>query len=704
MPVNFETPLTEIKGLGPKFLLKFKRLGITNVGELLRHFPTRYEDWREISKIADLRQNDTKTIRGVVQEIESRRSWQKKMVIVEALIADESGSIRAVWFNQPYVKNILKEGVTANFAGKASLRKNEIYLSNPTYEIVGKSKENGTHTARLVPVYPETRGLTSKGIRLAVQKVLDSLYKMEEFIPDKILEQNELPEINQALWEIHFPDKKENAEESRRRFAFEELFLLQLNNLYQKIALAKEKAPVIKLDETKLNSIVAALPFELTESQKRSVSEVFQDMARPRPMNRLLQGDVGSGKTIVAGLAALAAAYNGEQVAIMAPTEILARQHYKTLTELFKNFSGGIGLMVSKETRVFYGDELETDVKKNAFVKDISSGKIKIAVGTHALIQKNVNFKNLGLIVVDEQHRFGVKQRATLMETGGVLPHFLSMSATPIPRTIMMTVFGDLDLSIIDELPKGRKSIVTKVVDPENRDKAYAFIRGQVRKGRQVFVVCPRIEPEDKETITRLSLEKLEIKSVKEEYEKLVKKVFPDLKVGMLHGKMKSEEKSKTMLNFASGKIDVLVSTSVVEVGVDIPNATIMMVEGAERFGLAQLYQFRGRVGRGKHQSFCFLFTEVAGRSAQDRLNSLIAAKNGFELAEKDLKFRGPGEFLGEEQTGMPDIAMQALQNPELIKNARTAAESLLREDSNLKTFPALKKRFKEFRRQVHLE
>ena len=338
-------------------------------------------------------------------------------------------------------------------------------------------------------------------------------------------------------------------------------------------------------------------------------------------------------------------------------------------------------------------------------------------MGTHALIEKNVEFQKLGLVVVDEQHRFGVNQRAALMKNGGVVPHFLSMSATPIPRTIMMTVFGDLDLSILSELPKGRKNIVTKIVDPENRDKAYAFIRGQVRKGRQVFVVCPRIEPAGAETIiTRQELVKLEIKSVKEEYDKLSKKVFPDLRVAMLHGKMPAssstkrglasggKSKEETMNDFTAGGTDILVATSVVEVGVDVPNATIMMVEGSERFGLAQLYQFRGRVGRGVHQSFCFFFTESPTRQAHERLKSLLTAKNGFELAEKDLKFRGPGEFLGKEQTGMPDVAMSALQNPDLIKESRAAAESVLRKDPNLKTLPDLKARFKEFRKEVHLE
>lgn len=741
--ITLASQLSEVREIGLRFFTKFKKLGIVTVKDLLWHFPARYEDWSELSSIADLNLGDLKTIRGVVKEIGAKRTWQKRMIIVEALIADESGSIRAIWFNQPYIKNVLKEGAMASFAGKVTVRKNELYLSNPTYEVITRTGADYTetsaddtfsqrefassprestslkHTGRLVPIYPETRGLTSKGIRLTVQKILENFESVTEFLPREILEENDLPEINEAIRRIHFPENTKEAENARRRFAFEELFLLQLNNLYQKIALAKEKAPIIKASADEIKSILSALPFELTDTQKQSLAEILRDLERSRPMNRLLQGDVGSGKTIVAGIAAMATANNGYQAALMAPTEILARQHYKTLIKLFNGANCGIGILVSKEARIFYGDELETGIKKVNFLKEIASEKVKIVVGTHALIEKNIEFKKLGLVVVDEQHRFGVKQRASLARRSSqietqinaetinkpVVPHFLSMSATPIPRTIMMTVFGDLDLSIISELPKGRKNIVTKIVEPENRDKAYAFIRGQVRKGRQVFVVCPRIEPAGAETIiTHQELVKLEIKSVKEEYDKLSKKVFPDLRVAMLHGKMKSALKEKTMSEFASGGTDILVSTSVVEVGVDVPNATIMMVEGSERFGLAQLYQFRGRVGRGIHQSFCFFFTESPTRQAHERLRSILTAKNGFELAEKDLKIRGPGEFLGKEQTGMPDIAMKALQNPELIKESRAAAESILRKDPNLKTLPNLKTRFREFRKEIHLE
>src|SRR3989344_1064215 len=477
----------------------------------------------------------------------------------------------------------------------------------------------------------------------------------------------------------------------------------------QKLKLAKEKASAVKTDVDELKKITEALPFKLTLSQKKSLWEIVQDMGKPAPMNRLLQGDVGSGKTVVAAVAALLAANNGFQSAFMAPTEILARQHFQTLKKLFPDFNEKIALITSSESKIFYGDSLESAVKKADLVKKVESGEIKIIFGTHSLIQKNIKFASLALVVIDEQHRFGVKQRAELLKNHSrVIPHLLSMSATPIPRTLMLTVFGDLDLSVINELPENRKGIVTKIVDPINRSLAYDFIRSQVKKGRQVFVICPRIEPSaNNEPAANLRIsewQKLETKSVMEEYEKLSQKIFPDLRVGMLHGQIKSKEKADIMKKFQKGETDILVSTSVIEVGVDIPNASIMLIEGADRFGLAQLYQFRGRVGRGEYQSFCFLFTESGLKSAYHRLRSLVEAKNGFELAEKDLAIRGPGEFLGEEQTGIPDLAMKAVRNPELVKSSRQAAEDVLKNDPELEKYPLLKKRLESFQQEVHLE
>lgn len=690
--------LSRIRGIGPKFLTKFKKLGIETVRDLIFHFPIRYEDFSEVVNIADLIPNQEATVTGVVTDIDSRRSWQRNMTIVEAIVEDKTGSIRAVWFNQPYIKRALGYGESINLSGKVVLRRGELHFSNPSYESVSAKSRSTKHTARIVPVYPETKGLTSRGIRYILEPILKNV-RLNEFIPANILKEAGLPKIDEALQEMHFPTNIDNAIRARKRFAFEDLFLLQLYNLKQKENWLKQETIKIKTDIDYLKNQLKCLPFELTGSQKETLWEILKDISKHHPMNRLLQGDVGSGKTIVAALGAFQAAKNGLQAAFMAPTEILARQHYKTITKFFPEFEGGIALLTSSDARIFYGKDLESQVKKEQVKKEISQNKVKIAIGTHALIQKEVMFGKLAFVVVDEQHRFGVKQRAKLLHVGENTPHFLSMSATPIPRTLSLTLFGDLDISLIKELPKDRKPIITRVVPPAKRKAAYDFIRKQVKMGRQAFVICPRIAASE---ITNRLL--LEVKNVTEEYEKLSKKVFPDLRVAMLHGKMKSKEKEGVMQKFANGDINILVSTSVVEVGVDIPNATIMMIEGAERFGLAQLYQFRGRVGRGEHQSYCLLFTDSSSESTKSRLRSIERAKNGFELAEMDLKLRGPGEFLGVAQTGMPDLAMKAIQNPELVKAGRKSAAAVLQEDPLLKKYPALKTRFQEFQKAIHKE
>ena len=872
------TPLEEIPSVQKRFLPKLKRLGIETVRDLLWHFPTRYEDWSEISPIAELKIGDEKTVQGLVQSVRSTFIPRRRILVTEATVADESGTIKAVWFNQPYITQSLKEGRRVSIAGKVKHGKKGVHLSSPVHELLD-TRNGGTtrHTARIVPVYPETRGITSRGIRFILQPILESIETIPEFIPEEILEELKLPEINKALRDIHMPEKIEETERAKERFAFQDLFLLQLKNVTEKLALQKQTAPAVKCDKTALQKLLKQLPFKFTDSQDTSLKEILENVSEPHPMNRLLQGDVGSGKTIVAGITAIIAGSkpNNVQTAFMAPTEILSRQHYKTLTALFDGFTGGIGLLVAKEARVFHGDGLEDKTTRKKLLDAVANGKVKILIGTHTLIQKSVKFNRLGLVVIDEQHRFGVKQRAMLAVRGqaqtetrtntdelllyedltykirgsvfevkkqiglghketvyqkalaeelhkrGVkfesekiinisyknkkvgtyqpdfvvdgkvivelkalsyvgeahqkqvwsylkgspyklallinfgskdvemkrivydtargprgsasspresvlVPHFLSMSATPIPRTLMMTVFGNLDISLITELPAGRRKIITKIVDPKNRDKAYAFIRGEVRKGRQVYVVCPRIETpaqngaEDtranaeiphtsassphQSAVDRRSTVWDDVKAVEDEYQKLSKKVFPDLRVSMIHGKLKSKEKDSIMRAFSDGKSDVLVSTSVIEVGVDIPNSTIIMIENAERFGLAQLYQFRGRVGRGEHQSFCFLFTDSHTPTVHKRLESLLTAKNSFELAEKDLEIRGPGEFLGTSQSGLPDIAMKAIQNPKLLKSAQQKALEIIEKDQTLKSYPALRKQLEMFGDKIHLE
>jgi ATP-dependent DNA helicase RecG len=696
---KLNTELCKISGIGEKFLKRLEKLEIKTVKDLLWHFPFRYDDFSKVVKIRDLKINQTATVRGMVQKVGLRKTWKKKILLVEALIVDETGGIKAIWFNQPYVVQLLRPGRWVNFAGKVTMSEEEVYLSNPAYELLNAGGET-KHTAGLIPVYSETKGLTSKGLRYLIKPLLHNLDPVADFIPEEILEKNNLPELNLALRRIHFPRIIDQAEQSRRRFAFEDLFLLQLNNIKTRLKLAKEKAPVLEVLPDQLNNWIQNLPFELTGSQKKSLEEITDDLSRGRPMNRLLQGDVGSGKTVLAALAAFTAAANDCQTAFMAPTEVLARQHYRTLVNLFGKMNAPIGLLTSAEARVFFGDRLENKISKSCFLKEIADNKIKIIIGTHALIQKNVKFPSLALVIVDEQHRFGVQQRAELTARESAIPHFLSMSATPIPRTLSLALFGDLDLSLIDELPKGRKPIITKIVAPQNRQKAYDFVRGQIKNGRQAFVICPRIEPKNSDA----NYLQWDVKAVKEEFERLSKKVFPDLRLAMLHGRLKSKEKEEVMTKFANGEIDIMVSTSVIEVGIDVPNAAIMIIEGADRFGLAQLYQFRGRIGRGSHQSFCLLFTDSESPAVQQRLRALKDAKNGFKLAEVDLKMRGPGQFLGEKQTGIPDLAMRALNNLELVKSARAAAVEILEQDQEFQNYPLIKAKLSEFSKTLHLE
>ncbi|MCH8244354.1 ATP-dependent DNA helicase RecG, partial [Patescibacteria group bacterium] len=526
-------------------------------------------------------------------------------------------------------------------------------------------------------------------------------------LPASLLKEQNLPSFNNALKAIHFPNNKKDAELARKRFAFEELFFISLFVLTERKKLSEAKAPVVAFAPDIIKRFTSKLSFELTDAQKKAAWHILKDMEKPRPMNRILQGDVGSGKTVVAAMASLAAVKAGFQVALMAPTEILAQQHFKTVGESLAPFRITIGLLTGKTDR-FISPKLPNDsieISRKKLLEKVKEGTIDVLIGTHALIQDKVKFNNLALVIIDEQHRFGVKQRKKLQPKIKLIPHFLSMTATPIPRTLAMSVYGDLDPTIIDELPKGRKKVETKIVAPEERKKAYEFIAKEVKKGRQVFVICPRIAaPEEGEPRLAKGGARTELKTVKEEYEKLSKDIFPDFEVAMLHGKMGAPEKEQIMRRFKRGKTDILVSTSVVEVGVDIPNATVMLIEGADRFGLAQLHQFRGRVGRAQHQSYCLLFSESNAPKTKQRLKALLESENGFQLAERDLQLRGPGDFSGNKQWGLPDFVMENLANLPLVEKTREAAEKLLEKDLTLKNHPQLKKRVGELRERLHLE
>ena len=681
----------DLPRINERYLKKFHKLGLATVRDLLYHFPNRYEDFSKIITIDKLKLNEIATIQGEILKIENIRTFKKRMNITEAVIKDATGSIKAVWFNQPFLTKNLKEGKRVSLSGKLATGPKGLYLSNPNYELLTIYKAP-VHTARLIPIYPETIGLGSRFIRYYVKLILPLGDKIKEFIPTDILKKHKLPNISTAIKNIHYPENLKQIEEAKKRFAFEELFLLQLFVLRQKQKFQKENAFSIPFDKNLIQSFVEKLPFKLTNAQRKASWEIIQDLEKTQPMNRLFQGDVGSGKTVVATMAALETAKASYQVAFMAPTEILAQQHFKEVNKLLKGFDIKIGLLTRTQ-------------KKNY-------DKANILIGTHALIQDKIKFKNLALVIVDEQHRFGVEQRAKLVR-GKQMPHFLSMTATPIPRTLALTIYGDLDISLISEMPKGRQKIITKVVSPNQREQAYEFIRREVKKGRQVFVICPRIEPQVNSPSTvngtspqlKIDSRKLlwaEVKAVKEEYEKLNEKVFPDLKIAILHGKMKSKEKEEAMSNFKNKKTDVLVSTSVVEVGIDIPNASVMMIEGADRFGLAQLHQFRGRVGRDKHQSYCFLFS-TSGQTTS-RLRALVKCENGFELAEKDMQIRGPGQFYGIRQSGLPDLAMDSLENLPFVKSVRQEANNLLEKDPELKIHPLLLNKLLEFKKSIHLE
>jgi len=727
--VQINSPIESIPRISAAYSKRLNRLGIKTIKDLIYHFPFRYDDLSKIVKIGDIKINETVTIHGEIINIKTIRTFKKKMFLTEALIKDESGTTRAVWYNQPFLMRTLKKGTKISLAGKASYDGKTLYFSNPAHERIDpQAPSDLRHTGRLIPVYPETARLTSRWLRYILKLILPkTLPEFKDFLPLEIKKSQRLIELKEALNKIHAPKNQEEIGQARRRLGFDEIFLIQLFVLEQKLKWQKKASPKIKFAPDLIKNFVASLPFKLTNAQRKAAWEILQDLEKPKPMNRLLEGDVGSGKTVVAAIAALQCAKAGYQATFMAPTEILAQQHFNEISKLFKNLGLEVGLLTASECKISYdlpiGKKQEVEsCKKNELIQKISEGKTQVIIGTHALIQDKVHFKNLGLIIVDEQHRFGVNQRAALqksvvkIEDGlpASISHLLSMTATPIPRTLALTIYGDLDLSLLNEMPKGRQKIITKIVAPSNRQKAYDFIREQIKNGQQAFVICPRIEKANGESQmansnnwqSAISNKRTwdDVKAVKEEFEKLSKEIFPDLKIVMLHGKLKAKEKEKIMADYKNKKTDILVSTSVVEVGIDIPNATVMMIEGSERFGLAQLYQFKGRVGRGEHQSYCFLFTESSSRATWQRLKAIATAKNGLELAEKDLAIRGPGEFYGTRQWGLPDLTMASLSDAELIKSCRKEAEKLLAKDAELENYPLLKEKLKNFQESLHLE
>ncbi len=677
--LGLDSPVIALLGIGPSHAKRFKRLGVETIRDLLYLFPRRYNDFSSLKTINQLEYNEEVTIIGTVWDTNVRET-RKGGVIVTSIISDGTGTIQATWFNQPYLAKHLPAGRQIVLSGKIDEYLGRLVFQSPEWEPLEKEL---IHTARLVPAYPLTKGLSARWLRRLMKKTVDYWSKrLPDHLPARLRQRANLLDLETAIGQIHFPEDQESLERARRRLSFDEFFLIQLGVQRQRHLWRSKPGRALTIDEELLRSFLLSLPFTLTGAQQRVLKEIVNDLRQPQPMSRLLQGDVGSGKTVVAAAAILLTVANGCQAAIMAPTEILAEQHYETITELLANFESQISNLKSQITvRLLIGSL--TPLEKEQIHQQAGAGDADIIIGTHALIQKGVRFKDLGLAVIDEQHRFGVAQRAALRQkgttetgpfSGPVCPHVLVMSATPIPRTLALTVYGDLDISVIDELPPGRREIKTRWLLPRERERAYSFLRSQIEQGHQAFIICPLVEES----------EKIEAKAAVEEYGRLQKAIFPDLKLGLLHGRMKGEEKEAVMGAFKRGEFDILVSTSVVELGIDVPNATVILVEGGNRFGLAQLHQFRGRVGRSEYQSYCLLLSESSTLEAQERLRAIETTQDGFALAEKDLELRGPGEFFGTRQSGLPDLKLARLSDVRILEQARTEAQVLFTEDPDL--------------------
>jgi ATP-dependent DNA helicase RecG len=661
-----DRPVGSVAGVGKQLAEKLARLGIATVGDLIRHYPRRYDDFSKIIPIRLMRPGNV-TFKGEIERVASRYARARKLHLTEAIISDGTGTVKAIWFNQSYLAKSIPTGTPVLVSGELKFKNNDLAMQSPAIEVVepGRVTKN---TARIVPVYPETAGLSSKQLRGIIQPLLPLVGTTEESLPESVLASSKLMPRAKALAEIHFPSSTTSLTRAKNRLAFEELWYLMLTSLVIKGELMTEESAAVTFKVEAAKSFVDVLDFEMTPHQKQAAWEIFQDMAKPRPMNRLLEGDVGSGKTVVATMAAVMAMASEYQVALMVPTEILARQHDAKITPLLQR--------LGYETVLVLGHQPAAERKKA--LDRIAAGGPLLIIGTQALLGETVKFPNLGLVVIDEQHRFGVEQRSQLKAKSGRLPHLLSMTATPIPRSLQLTVYGDLDISIIEGLPPGRLPITTKVVDNKDRDKAYEFINTQIDEGRQVFVVCPLIEDS----------ELLEAKSVTAEYERLAAGPFAHRRMGLLHGRLTSVEKQSVMDKFAAAEIDVLVATSVIEVGIDVPNANTILVEGAERFGLAALHQLRGRIGRGAYSSYCFLLADSKSYGSTERLKALERSQDGFRLAQIDLELRGPGQIYGKLQHGALDVQLADIGDAKLLAHVRGEALKFLSSPGAMLKYP----------------
>ena len=685
---SLQDPVTLLRSVNRSAGAALGRLGVITIEDLLHLFPHRHNDFSRLAKIAELVPGEEQTVAALVWEIREVKMG-RSMRAAEAVIGDETGNIRVVWYNQPYLARTIQPNTQVVLSGRVGVFRGARVLESPEYEALER-QEDLIHAGRLVPVYPLTEGLRSRTVRRATKEALDGWgYLVRDHLPSELLRRNGLLELPQAIRQAHYPDNQEARRRAYQRLAFDELFLMQLLVLSRRREWRdREDAVPLRPPPGVLESFLAALPFQLTATQQRALDDIARDLESTRPMSRLLQGEVGSGKTVVALAALLTAAASGYQASIMAPTEILAEQHFRTVAQLLGELSRpshtqntfsvcldnvaqpiSVGLLIGSQSR---------KVKEETY-RRLEAGSLDIIIGTHALIQEGVSLPKLALAVVDEQHRFGVAQRAALRQMGRS-PHVLVMSATPIPRSLALTLYGDLDISIMDELPEGRRGVTTRWVPTSRRPSAYQFVREQVRQGRQAFVLCPLVEES----------EVIQVRAATEEYERLSQEVFSDLRLGLLHARLPTREKQEVMDRFRSGDLDILVATPVVEVGVDVPNATIMLVEGANRFGLSQLHQLRGRVGRGEYPGYCLLLADSAGEEAKRRLSAMERLKDGFAVAEEDLKLRGPGDFLGTRQSGLPELRIASLDDQPLLTLARREATELLAQDAALEEYPEL--------------
>jgi ATP-dependent DNA helicase RecG len=705
------------------------RLGINKISDLLYYFPSHYTDISEFRYINTLKNGDLATIVGIISNLKTKKGFKSKIPMGQAVITDLTGKINIIWFHQPYLAKILKEGETVRVTGKISESKNYgLTLTNPEINkedilpidlndsLFQKKEEKNQYG---FPIYRETKGITSKWMYHAIGKILknEQIKNIPDYLDKEILEKYNLPSLHTALIWIHSPQKKEHAEIARKRFAFEEVFFIQLARQQERKKFDELFSYKLVIKDGDIKDFMSRFPFTPTLAQENTIKTILEDLKRDKPMSRLVEGDVGSGKTFVAATIAYAVIKNrpiGQnfgnlQVAYMAPTEVLATQLFENFIKYFEHTGISVALMTSSGCRKFPsktggwkdGAQIKTwtPISKNQLLKWIKNGEIPIVIGTHSLISKTVEFEDLGLVVIDEQHRFGTNQRMKLAKKEGHSPHYLSMTATPIPRTLALTIYGDLDLSIIDQMPEGRKKVITEIVGENKRQDAYEKIKKELKDGRQVYIICPKIDEQDDEEKI-----KLDVKSVTAEAKRLKKEIFQNYNIEIMHSKMTKDKKEKVMRDFSEKKIDILVSTSVIEVGVNIPNATVIIIEGAERFGLAQLHQLRGRVIRSTHQSYCYLFADAKSDKTIDRLNALTKATNGFELAELDLSLRGAGLLGGDKQWGITDLGMEALKNIKMVEAARTEAIHIVEKDIDLKPYPLLAETLKNKNIKLHFE